>query len=158
MLGFRWIIENELAGAAQPGLYGDWDTDIQFLKNRGIDFIFSLTEKPLIEELAKKEGFGFAHLSIRDMYSPMPKIAHIAILEMQEHIKKGHKFLIHCKGGVGRTGMIGAAYLILNGMSAEDAIRRVRSVNPGYIQTRNQEQFLFHYEEYIKNYQPEIQE
>lgn len=151
MIGFKWIIENEIAGSSQPGLYSEWEDDIVFLKNRGIDYIVSLTEKPLIQEMAKDAGFGFLHLSIRDMYSPMPRTAHSTILQMHDKIVNGHKLLIHCKGGVGRTGMIGAAYLVYKGLSPEEAIKKVRSVNSSYIQTKNQEQFLTHYASFIRN-------
>jgi len=149
MLGFKWIEGSELAGSPQPGLYGDWDEDIDFLKRRGISFIMSLTEEPLIEERAKKEGFGFFHFPIRDMDAPMPRDAYGALKVLVDAIKNHNKVLIHCKGGVGRTGMIGACYLVTKGYEPKEAIRRVRTVHNAYIQTRIQEQFVSHFQQFL---------
>ncbi|HCX21172.1 MAG: hypothetical protein CMB80_32880 [Flammeovirgaceae bacterium] len=150
MTGFHWIVKDELAGSAQPGLYSDWDKDVAYMKKRGIDYIMSLTERPLIEEDATDEGFHFYHFPIRDMDSPMPRNAFQAIEFMSEEIKKGHKFLIHCKGGVGRTGLMGACYWITKGLTAEEAITKVRTVHQPYIQTRGQESFIGHFEDFYK--------
>ena len=74
MIGFRWIVKEKLAGSAQPGLYADWEEDLDFLQRRDIGFIMSLTESPDIEENAKAAGLGFYHLPIRDMdVPPKPK-------------------------------------------------------------------------------------
>lgn len=151
MLGFHWILSNELAGSPQPGLYGDWDEQIQYLKNLGIDYVMSLTEEPLIKDQLKKEDFGFIHLPIRDMDAPLPRLASPLIHKMKKKINKGHKFLIHCKGGVGRTGMVAACYLVLKGVSAQDAITKVRTIHPPYIQTSIQEKFVIHFEMYEKS-------
>lgn len=151
MLGFRWIVDNELAGSPQPGLYGEWEEDISFLKRKNIEFVLTLTEEPLIQEELKAEGFDFFHLSIRDMDAPMPRHAHEALNVLVEKIDAGKKALIHCKGGVGRTGMIGAAYLVKRGYSPEEAIQKVRSVHRAFIQTRNQELFVSNFCTFLAN-------
>ena len=152
MIGFHWIVKGELSGASQPGLYGDWGSDISFLRNQGINFVMSLTEEPLIQEnLAQESDFGFYHFPIRDMDAPMPRPAHEAIMVLNKAIARGNKVLIHCKGGVGRTGMIGACYLVTKGYAAEDAITKVRQIHQPYIQTRNQELFVSHFEQFLKN-------
>lgn len=155
MLGFRWIVSGELAGSPQPGLYGDWEDDITYLKKRGIGFVMSLTEEPLIQQELTDEGFGFYHLPIRDMDAPMPRNAHEALNVLIAKIDAGHKVLIHCKGGVGRTGMIGACYLVTKGYTPQEAIQKVRSVHNAYIQTRNQELFVSNFQLYIDSVEGE---
>ncbi|MBV6644662.1 MAG: dual specificity protein phosphatase family protein [Cyclobacteriaceae bacterium] len=148
MLGFKWIVPGELAGSPQPGLYGDWDDDVSFLRNGGINYIMSLTEEPLIQHQAEAAGFGFIHFPIRDMDIPMPRDASAAIIKLVKEIESGHTFLIHCKGGVGRTGMMGACYMVSKGISANEAIEKVRAIHPPYIQTKNQEAFVTHFQQF----------
>lgn len=50
--------------------------------------------------------------------------------------------LVHCRGGLGRAGTIGARLLIELGMEPETAIRRVRAMRPGAIETREQEKYV----------------
>lgn len=151
MLGFRWIINKELAGSPQPGLYGEWEDDIAYLKKHDIGFVMSLTEEPLIEEELLQEGLEFYHLPIRDMDAPMPRDAYKALIVLLEKIDSGKKALIHCKGGVGRTGMIGACYLVARGYEPTDAIQKVRSVHQAFIQTKNQEKFVSNFKLFISN-------
>ena len=146
MLGYYWIVQGEIAGSPQPGLYGDWDEDIAYLKQNGLSFVVSLTEEPLIKDRIISEGFGFYHLPIRDMDAPMPRMADEAIKIMRQQTAEGNRVLLHCKGGVGRTGMMGACYLVSKGYSAKDSIEMVRKVNNAYIQTRTQESLIAHYE------------
>ncbi len=147
MIGFNWIAPNELAGSSQPGLYDDWGNDIEFLKDLGIGCIASLIEQPILEKNVKQEGLQFFHLPIRDMDAPQPKAASELIINLTDEIKEGKKVLIHCKGGVGRTGMIGACYYVSKGLPAKEAIIKVRKINYAYIQTMKQEEFVHHFED-----------
>jgi protein-tyrosine phosphatase len=52
------------------------------------------------------------------------------------------KALVHCQGGSGRTGTMGAAYWIAKGLAAEEAIRRVRRERPGAVETNEQKMVL----------------
>ena len=47
----------------------------------------------------------------------------------------GGSVLIHCKGGLGRAGMVGARLLVEAGAARQDAIAAVRAVRPGAIET-----------------------
>ena len=54
-------------------------------------------------------------------------------------VRSGANVLIHCRGGLGRAGTIAARLLVELGWEAEEAIRAVRAVRPGAIETRAQE-------------------
>lgn len=54
----------------------------------------------------------------------------------------GGRILIHCRGGLGRTGMISARLLVEGGMPAPQAIATVRNVRPGAIETPAQERWV----------------
>ena len=45
----------------------------------------------------------------------------------------GGKVLIHCRGGLGRAGLVAALLLVEEGVSPPEAIRRVRAARPGAI-------------------------
>ena len=47
----------------------------------------------------------------------------------------GGRVLIHCKGGLGRAGTVGARLLVEDGMAPNEAIPAVRAVRPGAIET-----------------------
>ena len=58
-------------------------------------------------------------------------------------VLSGNKVLVHCRGGLGRTGMICARLLVEMGISTPDAaISMVRGVRPGAIETRAQEAWV----------------
>lgn len=50
--------------------------------------------------------------------------------------------LVHCRGGLGRAGIIAARLLIELGMEPTLAIENVRKIRPGAIETCDQERFV----------------
>jgi len=56
------------------------------------------------------------------------------------------KVLIHCIGGLGRSGVVAACYLKHLGYSSDDAIKIVRQArSQRAIENRLQEKFIFNY-------------
>jgi protein-tyrosine phosphatase len=72
-------------------------------------------------------GVTVRHLPIPDFGTPSLD----DLRELTEWIKKetgdGNAVLVHCFGGIGRSGLIAAAYLIANGCDVNEAIRHVQS-------------------------------
>ena len=54
----------------------------------------------------------------------------------------GGRILIHCKGGLGRAGMVSARLLVEMGASPDAAMERVRAVRPGAIENPPQERWV----------------
>ena len=50
--------------------------------------------------------------------------------------------VLHCRGGIGRTGTIAARLLVEFGVAPEEAIRMVRRARPGTIETPAQEEYV----------------
>ena len=63
--------------------------------------------------------------------------------------RRGEVLAVHCLAGLGRTGTVLAAWLIYKGLTAAEALRRVRLVDPQYVQSTEQEEFLQRYEDAI---------
>uniref|UniRef100_UPI0040494C58 protein-tyrosine phosphatase family protein n=1 Tax=Fulvivirga sp. TaxID=1931237 RepID=UPI0040494C58 len=149
MIGFKWVLEKKLAGAGKPGLYDDIDKDLDFLIDRKFDVIVTLTEDPLM--IPHEHSFKLIHFSIPDMGIPQPRPAYDLCLQIQELINEGHRVLVHCKAGLGRTGTILACMLVIQGMSSSEAIKKVRLVNRSYLQNALQENFIDHFEKFKSN-------
>ena len=54
----------------------------------------------------------------------------------------GGRVLIHCRGGVGRSGMLAARLLVESGMPALEAITEVRTARPHAVETPAQERWV----------------
>ncbi len=57
-------------------------------------------------------------------------------------IRRGGRVLIHCMGGLGRTGLIASRLLVEFGVHPETAILNVRAARPGTIETAVQETYI----------------
>ena len=93
----------------------------------------------------RRRGMDWLHLPIRDVSVPDAKFeaawpAHSTTLRVQ--LAAGHNILIHCRGGLGRAGMIAARLLVETGVNPKAAMARVRVARPGAIETPAQEDWV----------------
>jgi protein-tyrosine phosphatase len=92
-----------------------------------------------------ERGIEWHHLPIRDVDIP-DKHFEVRWRENGQRIKTilsgGGKVLLHCRGGIGRTGMIAAKLLVEFGFKPSDAVALVRRTRPGTIETEAQEQYV----------------
>ena len=89
----------------------------------------------------RKFGVNVKHLPILDFGTPDLNDLHELINWINREIENG-KVLVHCLGGIGRSGMIAAAYLISKGFNVDVAVKHVRACVPGAVETREQEELL----------------
>ena len=87
-------------------------------------------------------GVKVKHLPIPDFGTPSLDDLQEVIEWIKREIEDGKAVLVHCSGGIGRSGMVAAAYLLSNGFGADDAIKHVRACVSGAIETREQENLL----------------
>lgn len=124
----------------------DLDLDLQAIAAWGAKLVLTLVEPAELRALAvpqlghevQARGMDWRHLPIADFSVPG------AVFEAQWRIdgrhlrnllRQGQDVLVHCKGGLGRAGMIAARLLVELGMPADDAIRQVRRARHGAIET-----------------------
>ncbi|CAN5286494.1 hypothetical protein BH09SUM1_BH09SUM1_15770 [soil metagenome] len=143
---FSFLIENEIAGCAIPGASGRLSDDLQEATRAGITAVVSLTERPLMRAIVVESGVKYLHIPIEDFTAPtIEQIEHF--IRFAEDVREDSgAVLVHCHGGIGRTGTMLAAYLVSRGQTAADAIREVRRKRPGSIETGEQEEVVAEYE------------
>ncbi len=106
----------------------------------GSDELESLGIARLGEEVRRRH-MEWHHWPIRD--GEVPDAAFEAAWParsamLRSLIARGGRVLIHCRAGLGRTGMVGARLLVETGMAASEAIATVRTSRPGAIETAAQ--------------------
>ena len=145
--GFHWIVPGKLAGCPAPGNSAPIDYDLNLLVRAGITHLVTLTEKDIDQGALSRHILTNTHLPIFDREAPSIGQTHMLLVRMQKLIEAGEVLAIHCKAGLGRTGTILASWLIREGgLTAAVSMARLRKIEPGYIQSSKQEDFLHRYE------------
>jgi ADP-ribosyl-[dinitrogen reductase] hydrolase len=129
------------------------DADLDVISAWGADAVVTLLEEFELEMLGvstlpvllQNKGIEWHHLPIRDVDIP-DHLFEERWLESGQRLKtiltcKG-KVLLHCRGGIGRTGTIAAKLLVEFGFKPSEAIHLVRETRPGTIETAAQEQYV----------------
>jgi ADP-ribosyl-[dinitrogen reductase] hydrolase len=143
-----------IALCACPGPEPSLTGDLEALREWGARGLVSLIEDSEFETLGVQSlpdrlaalGMRWWHLPIRDMETPDARFEtrwEHAGAELKGLIAQGASIAVHCRGGLGRTGMIAARILVELGTEPAAAIAQVRKVRPGAIETRAQEAFVY---------------
>lgn len=109
---FTWITDQLAAGHAPLSF-----EDLETIKAQGIDAIVNLCgEFCDLHEIQQQTGFGVYYLPIVDECAPDMDEMEKALVWLEQKIAKGHKALVHCRFGVGRTGTFVSAFLMRTGI------------------------------------------
>lgn len=141
--GFSWVVEDKLAGMGQPGLYEDLDAELAILRREGITTLVSLTETATDPDSVREAGLHMIHIPVPDMTAPSTRELNRFVQVATDVIDKGEAVGVHCTAGMGRTGTFLAAWFVANGSRPAEAIKTVRDLRPGSIETEEQEQAVF---------------
>ena len=131
----------------------DLDTDLAAIQAWGASALVTLVEQHELVDLGVSAlgkqvlamGLDWYHLPIRDVSIPTPEFEtqwRASGQALRERLLGGQALVVHCRGGLGRTGLIAARLLIELGESPPTALRRVRAVRPGAVETREQEMYV----------------
>jgi ADP-ribosyl-[dinitrogen reductase] hydrolase len=96
------------------------------------------------DEVLRRDMQWF-HLPIADVSVPDEQFEQtwdVAGKELRSMLRRRSDVVVHCRGGLGRAGIIAARLLAELGMEPTKAIACVRAVRPGAIETRDQEEFV----------------
>jgi protein-tyrosine phosphatase/nicotinamidase-related amidase len=88
-------------------------------------------------------GFGVRHVPIIDQKVCALDEMHETVKWIRERTDRGGFVAVHCVGGLGRSGIAAASYLVASGLDAPDAIAEVRRArSPRAVENRTQEAFV----------------
>ncbi len=132
--GFSWIDKPSLAALARPSSA----EDLLWLRIQGIELLVSLTEDHLRRDWVEDAGLLLFHEPMIDMEAPPQDQLDRCVSAIQRALDRGMGVAIHCSAGLGRTGVVLACYLVQKGLTAQNAIARVRRLRPGSIETEEQ--------------------
>jgi len=142
--------------ATSPG--GAWDRDlhadldvIQDLEASMLvtlieDFEFGLLKVEALGTEVVARNMRWIHIPIKDVSIPD---RHFEVSwatvgkQLRSQLRDGYDIVVHCRGGLGRAGIVAARLLIeLGAMNSKDAVKLVRAVRPGAIETSEQEDYV----------------
>jgi len=131
---FSWVERPLLAALARP----DGPEELAWLRQQGIQILLSLTEDRPRRDWVNDAGLLVVHVPVEDMEAPTQE----QLDECVSAITKAHAHqmpvAVHCGAGQGRTGVVLACYFVSKGMTAANAIAKVRRLRPGSVETEEQ--------------------
>ncbi len=152
-LGERW--PGRLAVSPRPR-GGDWlEDEIADWKRSGVNFVLSLLEKAEERDLnlskeaetVRAKGLEFLSLPIPDRQPPGSEVKLAQALDhVTQALKSGKNVLVHCRQGVGRSGLVAVCLLMKNGMSPGASLEKVTAARGVEVpETKEQREWIDHY-------------
>jgi protein-tyrosine phosphatase len=141
-----------LAVVARPR-GGDWlEDEVTGWRRADLDIVISLLEKDEAAQLelvrereaAEANGVRFVSFPIQDRGVPASTLDAISLIgRITDALENGENVAVHCRQGIGRSGLIAAGVLITSGIAPERAIEIVSLARGQTIpETLDQRQWL----------------
>jgi ADP-ribosyl-[dinitrogen reductase] hydrolase len=131
----------------------DLGVDLQVIKKWGAstvvtlieDHEFAMLQVEALGQNIRAMGIDWIHLPIVDVSVPDQRFKTEWVTQgpkLHKRLDAGDRILIHCRGGIGRTGLVAGVLLAERGVSPKNAIEQVRKARLGTIETRQQENYV----------------
>lgn len=151
---FSWVIPFHLAGMSTPTS----ELDIKLLRNLNVTHVITLSKEAPLPRHWFGKGIRNTFIPVRDRRTPTIQQCDRALRLILEEfsVDAPGATLVHCLGGIGRTGTVLACYLSLFGLgpprthgqrdppkhSAKRALAVLRELRDGSVETKEQETFI----------------
>lgn len=148
---FHWVVPKKLAAMSLPGRVAPLADDLGQAHGIGIRAIATLTEDPLDARIVSRFGIENAHWPVVDFDIPTIEQAAQFCRWVDEQIAAERPVGVHCWAGLGRTGTMIACWLVREpGTTTERILRTIRRIEPGFVQTAQQEAFVAVWESHCR--------
>jgi atypical dual specificity phosphatase len=115
------------------------EAHVRALVAEGVTLLINLHEEAHDPERLSRAGISELHVPVGDLRSPRPEQIDEALSAMAIEAARGRSVAVHCAYGVGRTGTIVACWFVRSGLTADEAIARIRELRPGSVEMPSQE-------------------
>ena len=135
---------------------GEWlEDEVAGWRRAGIDAVLSLLTAGEERDLGLNQeadavrgrGMDFLSLPIPDRQVPGSETEVAAVLErLNSRLSSGGNVVVHCRQGVGRSGMVATCLLITRGLDPAAAVRKVSAARGVAVpETAEQRHWIDHY-------------
>ena len=112
----------QLAEEVDVWKLADLDVVVSLLESREARDLDLVDER----ELCERHGIAFRNLPIADRGTPNSRKDFVALIDMLVHdLESGRAIAIHCRAGIGRTGVVAACLLSRLGVPTRDLFHRL---------------------------------
>jgi atypical dual specificity phosphatase len=142
-----WVEDGILAASSLPvGL-----TDLRWLQEQGVRAILTLTQNPLTThknvnmQLLESLDMLYCHAPVLDGEPPDHDVARYSLEFLKEMRKIRRPTLVHCQGGVARTGTLLHLNYLMQGETLDavkERIEKARSISSWMHLSESQQAFL----------------
>jgi protein-tyrosine phosphatase len=134
------------------------DDEVRAWRTAGIDLVVSALE-PLEQsfleldrepDLCREHGIAFERFTMQDRTTPrLDEPTRIAIERLAGLVLEGKRVAIHCRMGIGRSGLICASTLVAMGLDPSEALLRVEAARGVPVpDTREQAEWVYDFATY----------
>lgn len=147
--GFHWLLPGLLGGTPRPGIVSSLEEDLRALGRVGIQALVGLEEQQHFD-IPGEVGICYLRFPIEDMSVPSLEEALRFCHEVELRLGARQPVAVHCRAGLGRTGTMLVCFLVWRGAGALEALEQARAINPRWVQSEQQLQFLSQFESWLR--------
>ena len=138
-----WLIEGHLMAGEYPGAPTEDQARVKLagLLDIGIRSFIDLTEtidpldpyEDVLRDVARENGLDvvYKRIPIRDMSIPTTERMTQILERIESEMTAGRPVYFHCWGGIGRTGTVVGCWLVEEGLTGAEALRRIAELRRG---------------------------
>ena len=129
---------------AMPGIHNPVSQEVEFLKNQKVSIIINLTEENYSDPVYR-DAFQVFDFPVSEYAVPTEEQMD-QLVDLYRVMRDQDRMAVHCRAGVGRTGTALSCILgMVEGLTGNEAMRKIRSTRTGSVETTEQAWFVRKY-------------